>query len=65
MKAASVCLKASGATGESIASGIDARIAIAEQMIQSGNAEFAQGQLDIAYSQGNEVESQYGLDCIK
>ncbi|PIQ26266.1 hypothetical protein COW36_15255 [bacterium (Candidatus Blackallbacteria) CG17_big_fil_post_rev_8_21_14_2_50_48_46] len=65
MKAASACLKASGATGASLASGIDARIAIAEQMIKNGTPEFAQGQLDLAYSMGNDLEKQYGLDCIK
>ena len=65
MKAYSACFKASGSTGASLATGLDSRIVLAENFIKNGTPEFAQGQLDLAYTSGKELQAKYDIDCIK
>ncbi|MBT9548317.1 MAG: hypothetical protein IV090_23195 [Candidatus Sericytochromatia bacterium] len=65
MKAYATCLNGQGANGQGIAVALSGRIQAAEIMISQGFKDAAQGQLDLAYTTGNELEAKYNIDCIK
>jgi hypothetical protein len=66
MKAYSACFKASGSDGAALATGLDARITLAEGFLKSeSTAALAQGQLDLAYNTGKDLQGKYNIDCIK
>ena len=66
LKAAVACLMAAGSNGKIVAEGLGMRITLAETILQQpGQEAIAQGQVDLGWSQGELLETKFGLDCLK